>query len=300
MTGLRPTVLIAGHGQMGQAFEALLRGRATIELWEVAPGRTALAAAEHAAAARAEFVFLCVPTQALAPVLAPLSPALPAATATISIAKGLDDTGLCAAGILQRACGSRPWGVLGGPMIANEIIAGKAAFAELGSHDETLPGRVQALFPQDRLKLTGTPNPQAVSWCGVLKNIYAPLLGISDGLGWGDNTRGHIIMAAVDEMQAIVRELTGDAAWAYGDAGLADLIATVTSPSSHHYALGRRVAGGDYGNLECEGVHSLQALAAGGRLDAGKYKLYGVAKSVLMEPYKRPGQALHDWLTTVN
>jgi len=288
------TVLIAGHGQMGHAMETLLAGRTRLSVWRIAPDDLELPASVGRDAVAADFLLICTPTVAHAEILERLGPHLKHA-AVLSIAKGLDDAGRCAADILQDYCGALPWGVLGGPMIANEIIAGKPAFAELGSYDKTLLRRLRGLYPEGGLSISGATNPHAVSWCGVLKNIYAPLVGISDELGWGDNARGHIVMTAVREMKAIVRILTSEDAQAYGDAGLADFVTTVTSASSHHYALGRRVARGDYGNLECEGIHSLQVLRAKGRIDPGTLALFGLATRLLDQ---RPGfpQALHDWL----
>lgn len=295
MTNKVPEVIVAGHGQMGHAMEALLAGRAQLHVWPIAPGKVALPADIATTAPHADFLLVCVPTLAHGAVLEPLAPLLDARTAVLSIAKGLDDAGRSAADILDAACGARPWGVLGGPMIANEIIAGRAAFAELGSGDTALFARVRALYPAG-LQLVSTPNPRAVSWCGVLKNIYAPLVGVADGLGWGDNARGHLIMAAAAEMQRLLPELAGRDAEAYGDAGLADFVTTVTSASSHHYALGRRVARGDYGDLACEGVHSLTILQAARRVDTRRHPLYAAAAFLAHAPAQLP-QALHAWLS---
>jgi glycerol-3-phosphate dehydrogenase (NAD(P)+) len=289
-------VVIAGYGQMGHAMESLLGKRAQLCIWPIAPDQLEPSEAIGHEAAAADFLLICTPTVAHTAVLDRLAHRLPPECAALSIAKGLDSTGRCAADILHSYCGKRPWGVLGGPMIANEIIAGKPAFAALGTHDKALLPRAQELFPRQGLVMVGTPNPQAVSWCGVLKNIYAPLVGISDELNWGDNARGYIIMAALREMRAILGELTGDDDQAYGDAGLADFITTVTSPSSHHYALGRRVARGDFGNMECEGVHSLRVLLAGDRVAPDRHPLLGIASHLIGE-YDRLPQVLHGWLS---
>lgn len=295
MTDKTPEVIVAGYGQMGHAMEALLAGRARLHIWRIAPEAAALPAAVAAVAPRADFLLVCVPTLAHAAVLAPLSALFGAGCAVLSIAKGLDTAGRCAADILAAGCGPRPWGVLGGPMIANEIIAGRTAFAELGSRDAGLFARTRGLYPAAGLHLAATPNPQAVSWCGVLKNVYAPLIGVADGLGWGDNARGHLVMAAAAEMQRLLPELAGRDAQAYGDAGLADFVTTVTSASSHHYALGRRIARGDCGELGCEGVHSLKVLQARGRVNTARHPLYAVAAHLAAEPARLP-EALRAWL----
>ena len=296
MSGAFHAVIIAGYGQMGHAMESLLAGRARLGIWPIVPDDLELPAHIAAQAGMAELLLICTPTLAHAAVLERLAPRLSADAAVLSIAKGLDETGRCAADVLQAYRGGGPWGVLGGPMIANEIISRRPAFAELGSRDQALPGQLRALYPRAALQITDTADPVAVSWCGVLKNIYAPLVGVSDELGWGDNARGHIVMCALREMRAILQERAGEHADAYGDAGLADFVTTVTSPSSHHHAVGRRVARDDHRDLRCEGLHSLQVLKAGGKLDAGKHVLLGVAALLAGEPARLP-KALHDWLT---
>jgi len=289
-----PAVIIAGHGQMGHAMEALLAGQARLHIWPIAPDDLEVPAAIRIAAAEAAFLLVCTPTVAHAAVLEPLARLLAADAAVLSIAKGLDESGRTAADILQAYRGGHPWGVLGGPMIANEIIAGRKAFAELGG-DRGLFARAVELFPAERLWLSHTSNARAVSWCGVLKNIYAPLIGVADGLGWGDNVRGHLIMAATAEMTRLLPVLAGDGGSAYGDAGLADFVTTVTSASSHHYSLGRRIARGDYAALECEGVHSLRVLQAARRLGSRAYPLYAVAASLARDPAALV-PALQAWL----
>jgi glycerol-3-phosphate dehydrogenase (NAD(P)+) len=289
-------VIIAGYGQMGHALESLLHGRAGLHHWDIAPDRLGLPPDGRAAAATADFLLICVPTVAHAAVLDGLGGLLSAGAAVLSIAKGLDEEGRTAAGILDSRFGSgRAWGVLGGPMIADEILAGRPAFAELGTAATALAESAHCLFPAAHLRLTHTPIPEAVSWCGVLKNIYAPLVGIADESGWGDNVRGHLIMAALAEMQCLLATFAGPASRAYGDAGLADFVTTVTSASSHHYALGRRVARGEFGAMECEGVHSLRVLSKHGRIDGSVYPLCGVAADLAADPARVPA-ALHDWL----
>ena len=92
------------------------------------------------------------------------------------------------------------------------------------------------LFRGTPLHLLGAAAvPRAVSWCGVLKNIYTPLFGLADGLGWGDNVRGRLASAALDEISRLVERFGGVPRIAASAAGLADLITTATSKSSHHY-----------------------------------------------------------------
>lgn len=292
----RPAVLVAGHGQMGRAMQSLLGAGGSLVVWGVTPADTVPPASIAAAAVSADFLLLCVPTPALVSVLGPLLPQLQRDCGVLSVAKGLDGAGATAAELLAARRGDGPWGVLGGPMIADEICAGQPSFAELGTADAALYARSAALFRGSGLRLSHAPQARAVSWCGVLKNIYAPLVGVADGLGLGHNLHGHLVMSALAEMHRLLLELTGTA-YAYGDAGLADFIATAGSASSHHYALGLRVARGDFTRMECEGTHSLSVLAAKPRFRMEDYPLFRVAAGLVRDP-AGVAAALQDCLAT--
>ncbi|MDE2236060.1 MAG: hypothetical protein KGL13_05050 [Gammaproteobacteria bacterium] len=258
----RFSVLIVGFGQMGHAMQALLSSRARLNIWRVTPKNLQPPASVLSAAEQADFVLLCVPTCGIAGTLANLHARLRKQVVVLSIAKGLDDAGHTAAEILGECLGSRTsWGVLGGPMIANELRAGRWGFAEFGSKRSNDHTRIKKLFAGSRLRLTSTANPSVISWCGVLKNIYVPLIGLGDGLGWGDNLRGQLVSAALGEINLLVERICGPRHAAYGTAGLADLVTTATSRSSHHRRLGLRVAHGDLQLPQCEGSHALSILA---------------------------------------
>lgn len=258
----RFSVLIVGFGQMGHAMQALLSSRARLSIWRVTPKNLRPPASVLSAAEQADFVLLCVPTCGIAGTLANLHARLRKQVVVLSIAKGLDDAGHTAAEILGECLGSRTsWGVLGGPMIANELRAGRWGFAELGSNRKGCRSRVMRLFAGSKLRLTSLTDPRVVSWCGVLKNIYVPLIGLGDGLECGDNLRGQLVSAALGEINLLVWHLCGPRHAAEGSAGLADLVTTATSRSSHHRRLGLCVARGALRLPPSEGVHALKVLA---------------------------------------
>ena len=282
-----PRVLLVGFGQMGHAMCALLAPRAQLAIWPVTPKRQTPSAAVRQAAMRSDFLILCVPTVALDPLLASLRPLAAHSAVYLSFAKGLDDSGCTAADILEAKFGTRVlWGVLGGPMIAAELCAGRRGYAEFGTRHATAQRATQRLFRGTPLHLLGAAGvPQAVSWCGVLKNIYTPLFGLADGLGWGDNVRGRLASAALDEISGLLARFGGVRRAAAGAAGLADLITTATSKSSHHYALGRRVARGDYSAPHGEGPHAVRVLHGLHRLPGARsFPLLAVAAVLARRP----------------
>lgn len=295
----RLSVLIVGFGQMGHAMQTLLKNRADLCIWRVTPKNLRPPATVLAAAEQTDCVLLCVPTIAVATTLTRLQSQLGKHAVVLSIAKGLDETGHTAADILKTSLGSGSnWGVLGGPMIANELRAGRCGFAELGCSTNASLGLVRRLFRNTPLYLSANFNPRAVSWCGVLKNVYVPLIGMGDGLGWGDNLRGQLISAVLKEINLLVQRFCGLQHAADGTAGLADLVTTATSRSSHHRQLGMRVARGNLRIPESEGVHTLRVLMRRKiRLSIHKLPLLQVAMALVQRP-RTAHARLADWIAS--
>jgi glycerol-3-phosphate dehydrogenase (NAD(P)+) len=278
------SVLILGHGEMGHAMEYLLRARCELAIWERRPPAGKPITLEQAAA-RADVVLFCLPALPHFELATRLSPALARNSLCLSVAKGLDEDGRTAAQVFARVFGEAvAYGVLCGPMISEEILSGRAAFAEYGSPRSESFARVRNLFQDSSLALEYTPDITGISWCAVLKNVYAILFGVADGLGLGDNMRGYLATAVVRELGRIVGALGGAPATPGGLAGLGDLITTATSRGSHHHELGRRLARGERSGIEGEGVHTLATIRRRSVFDPRPYPLFQLVQRLVSEP----------------
>lgn len=285
------SVLVLGFGEMGHAMESLLAGRATLSIWNRSPRPGLSAVALEEAAPRADVLIFCLPTAAHAGVLAGLAPLLRNDSICLSVAKGLDESARPVTRILEAALGERcRYGVLHGPMIAEEIIAGRPAFAELGSRGAGVGERVLALFTGTHLRVTPAADMIGINWAVILKNVYAMAFGMADELALGDNVRGWLAATALGELDAIVQQLGGAAGTACGLAGLGDLITTATSEHSHHHELGRRLARGETrigesGGIEGEAIRTLAALERQRLVDESRYPLF----RWIHDTVRRPG-----------
>jgi glycerol-3-phosphate dehydrogenase (NAD(P)+) len=277
-------VLILGHGEMGQAMEYWLRPRHALVVWQRRPA-TGTPLDLATAATNADVILFCVPAAAHAELATRLKPGVRRETLCISIAKGLDDAGRTAAQVFHDVLGEGcAYGVLYGPMISEEIRAGRAAFAEFASRQPGAYERARGLFAGVPLALHAGNDVFGASWCAVLKNAYAILFGVADGLELGDNLRGYLAVGTVREIETIVTALGGAAATPWSLAGLGDLITTATSPGSHHHGLGRAIARGEPAALAGEGVHTLHTLHARRPFDLAPYPLLRLAHDILVTP----------------
>jgi glycerol-3-phosphate dehydrogenase (NAD(P)+) len=278
------SILIIGYGEMGHAMETLLAPNFRLLFFDINP------VAGHAAvgldaAADVDGVIYCVPVTPLAGLAAQVFPLLPAHCISLSVAKGLDEAGRPAPQIFADIYGSaRPYGVLYGPMIAEEIRAGRPAFAQAGVSHLQCYDTVAHWFRGSNLVLEYSADLTGIAWASVLKNVYAMLFGMADELQLGDNVRGFLAVAATREMQAILNVKGGQPVTAYQLAGLGDLVTTATSADSHHHELGRRLARGELPGRPAEGTHTLSMVRKFNLLDVTTCPLFQLVQDIVDEP----------------
>jgi len=192
----------------------------------------------------AGFVFLCVPAQALKTVLVEIKPFLRSTAIIVGLSKGVcGDQGETAAEILPNLLPkNQRWAVLGGPMLSEELKKDAGGVGVVGGGSPAVWRSLERLFAGTKLNLEFTTDAAGVSISGVLKNIYASVLGITDGLGWGSNRKGWVAARAVSEMIAAVKQLGGKPKTFLGAAGLGDFLATGYSEISRNHKMGREIA----------------------------------------------------------
>jgi len=284
VSGAKLKILILGYGEMGHAMKHLLADRHDVRVWQRRPAESARTIDLETTAATADFVFFCVPAPPHAELASRLLPAMATETICLSIAKGLDDQGCTAAHVFQEVFQDKHrYGLLYGPMISEEIRAGRPAFAQLGARTDDIFTQTRELFRGTPLFIAHTEDITGISWSAVLKNVYAILFGIADELGLGDNTRGFLTVAATQEIDSIVMELGGRANTPFHLAGLGDLVTTATSEGSRHHELGRRLARGERVGIEGEGVHTLRTLHRKQVFNRDQFPLYRLVESCVLD-----------------
>ena len=218
----------------------------------------------NVAVEHADAVLIAVPSSHFREVLMNALPDMPRGIPVISLSKGLEKgSRMRMTEIIRDVSPHSIPGVLTGPNLAREIVAGQAAASVLAleAHDAAL-----ALQPTLNNGLFRVYTNQDVIGCelgGVLKNIIAIAVGMSDGLGAGDNTRAALITRGLAEMSRLVEALGGKAETFAGLAGMGDMIATCTSPQSRNRHVGMELAKGrsiediiDSMHMVAEGVKS--------------------------------------------
>lgn len=273
-------VLILGYGEMGHALEYLLAEKHDVRIWSLN-----IDTILENEVANAQVILFCLPVNPHREIALRVAPHLPEGSLCLSIAKGLDESGLTAPQVLSGVLtGRHRYGVMYGPMISEEIRLGHYAFADVALSDADDFITVRSLFQGSPLVCRQVADMFGSSWSVILKNVYAIMFGISDELKLGDNMRGHLMVAAMSELSAIVKKLGSAALASYSYAGLGDLLTTATSENSHHHELGRRLASGQFSDISGEGVHTLQMIEKFQLFDCEAYPLFALIRDIVTTP----------------
>ena len=210
----------------------------------------------EAVVADADAVLIAVPSDNFRAVLTKISNRLPAGAPVISLTKGLErESRLSMTEVCREIVPGRPIGVLTGPNLAREILAGQAAASVLALDDPTPNTWLQPLLNVGLFRVYTNPDVIGCELGGVLKNIIAIAVGMGDGLGAGDNTRAALITRGLAEITRLGTALGGKAETFAGLAGMGDMIATCTSPQSRNRHVGLELAKGHSIETIIESMH---------------------------------------------
>jgi glycerol-3-phosphate dehydrogenase (NAD(P)+) len=256
-------VVILGAGALGKAVGGLIaKNGAGAEYWDAnpaaVPGQKPLA--ELVPGAR--HIFLCVPSWAMREAVHSITPYLAPETTLFSFAKGMEKDSLqtMAEMIPTLIPPAQPLVMVGGPMLAEEIVAGKKAIGVFASHNEAALAAARELFANESFAVETTSDAAGVALASVLKNIYAVALGIADGLDLSGNEKGWLAARALGEMNGIATIFGVDPKVMIGAAGAGDLIATGYSTSSRNRTVGMEIVKNGVCNLRGEGLNALPFL----------------------------------------
>jgi len=211
----------------------------------------------------ADALLLAVPSFAVDDLLQRIAPLVEAPT-LINLAKGLDRATrqTVSERVEARLPGAKPF-ALSGPSHAEEVGRDYPTAVVLAGKDCDLGATLQRAIATPRFRVYLSEDVRGVELCAAVKNVIALATGISDGIGYGDNSRGALITRGLAEMVRFGRALGIKEATFFGLGGLGDLVATCTSDHSRNRRVGTRLGRGEplksiLSEMEmvAEGVHA--------------------------------------------
>lgn len=211
------------------------------------PGVAAVTDPARALAGAAAAV-LAVPCQSMRGFLRQVAPFLPAGAALVCASKGLErGTHALMSRVVAEELPAHAvrYAILSGPSFAREVMLGLPTAVVLGCGDTLLAERLRRELSTAMFRVYSNHDVIGVECGGALKNVMALAVGISDGLGFGHNSRAALITRGLAEMSRLGEALGGNAQTFMGLSGLGDLVLTATGDLSRNRQVGLRLGRGE-------------------------------------------------------
>jgi glycerol-3-phosphate dehydrogenase (NAD(P)+) len=134
---------------------------------------------------------------------------------------------------------------LSGPSFAREVALGIPTTVVCACESDGTARTVQGLFHRPSFRIYRSTDILGVEYGGALKNIIAIAAGVSDGLGYGDNTKAGLVTRALSEIRRLGVACGAQPETFAGLSGLGDLMLTCFSKQSRNRDLGERLGLGE-------------------------------------------------------
>ena len=260
-------VTVVGSGSWGSAFSRLLvRGGHDVQVLTltqgeavqlnathenphflpglVLPSEVRFVALEDAGLDGSRLIVYAVPTQAVRAVAKWVAPRREPHSLQLSLAKGYElGTLKRPTEVVEEETGAAA-AALSGPNHAEEVSRDMPSATVVAAADEAMALALQEAITSDTFRVYTNDDVAGVEFCGAVKNPIAVAVGMSDGLGFGDNSRASLITRSIAEMTRLGMIQGAHIATFTGLAGIGDLIATCTSRHSRNRLAGELLAKG--------------------------------------------------------
>ena len=197
----------------------------------------------NAALHGAEMLILAIPISALRDTLSKIS-RLPVPVPVVWLCKGFEtETALLAHQVVAEILPATfPCAILSGPSFAQEVAQSLPTALVLASNDMEFARQAAQSLHNPRLRIYTSNDVVGVEVGGAVKNVLAIAAGISDGMGFGHNTRAALLTRGLSEMTRLGIRLGGRAETLGGLTGVGDLILTCTGDLSRNRNVGLLLA----------------------------------------------------------
>ena len=187
---------------------------------------------------------------------------------------------------MDEALPDNPYSILSGPSHAEEVGKKMPTTVVVASADKGIARYVQDIFMSPYFRVYTNTDVVGVELGGALKNVIALGAGISDGLGYGDNTKAALMTRGMIEMGRLGERMGANRHTFAGLAGMGDLIVTCTSMHSRNRRAGILI--GEGRTLE-EAIESVGMVVEGIKTTSSTYELalmHNITMPITQEIYQ--------------
>jgi glycerol-3-phosphate dehydrogenase (NAD(P)+) len=160
-------------------------------------------------------------------------------TIVVNCSKGLEEnTFLRLSQVIGDEIPQSQLAVLSGPSHAEEVALGIPTSIVAASENIKVAQHLQDVFMSSTFRVYYNTDVVGVEYGGAFKNVIALCAGISDGLGFGDNTKAALMTRGIAEFARLGMSMGAELQTFAGLAGIGDLIVTCTSMHSRNRRVG--------------------------------------------------------------
>ncbi len=204
------------------------------------PKATLQATIEHAT-----YLLIAIPSKGFRALLQQLKPLLDTNQALFWASKGFEiESGKLLHEVVEEELPGYRYGVVSGPTFATEVARGLPAAIACAGNDAQTTAAFAELLRGHHFRAYTSADIIGVELGGALKNVLAIAVGISDGLGFGANTRAALMTRGLSEIMRLGTRLGAHQETMMGLAGLGDIILTCTDDQSRNRRFGLSIGRG--------------------------------------------------------
>ena len=251
-----------------------------------------------------DIIVLAIPSQYTRRILKKIAGNFAKRTIFLSVTKGIEiSSSMRMSEVIRAVLGPVSLAVLSGPTIASEVDKEVPTAAVVASPDKRIRKAIQVVFSTKRFRVYTNPDMVGVELGGSLKNVIAIACGVSDGLGFGTNTKAAILTRGVAEISRLGKAMGAKLETFSGISGLGDLVTTCISKQSSNRSVGEMIG---KGRTLKEIFRHMQMVAEGVPTAKSAYALslkYKIDMPIIKEVYhllykhKSPHLAVQDLMT---
>lgn len=224
-----------------------------------------------------DLIVLVTPSKAIRSTCHAMSPHITDGTLIVILSKGIEDGTLYTLSeVVESEIPNCRVAVMSGPSHAEEVAQGIPTTNIAACGDIKYAEYIQSVFMSDNFRVYTGTDVLGVELGGALKNIIALCAGITDGIGFGDNTKAALMTRGIKEISRLGTCMGAEADTFWGLSGIGDLIVTCTSMHSRNRRAGILIGEGKSLDEALSTVHmvveGVQCCKAAYAL-AGKYNV---------------------------
>lgn len=204
----------------------------------------------------------------------------------ISVSKGIERGTLLTVSSILKELSHHTVAVLSGPSFAKEVIKKLPTAVTIATEDSNTGFILQEIFNMNSFRVYTHDDILGVELGGALKNVIAIAAGISDSLGFGNNSRASLITRGLAEMTRLGVAIGAKDKTFSGLSGIGDLVLTCTSPLSRNYTVGIKLGQG----MKLKDIlHEMKSVAEGVATAESAFELskkYNIEMPIVEQVYK--------------